>query len=123
MSYPKKVEAALRILETSGLSVGAYAPPLHRFFWKRGFGIPPPHLNGFLFNFLEVGAVFAGITGISKWLASWFRHGTGASLTDLLPTMGFSGLFWGVAVAAYYWDGTQNRNLPRWSSISSEAET
>ncbi len=123
MGYPSKVESSLRILAASGLPAAIYAPPIHRFLWKRGFNVPPPHLNRFIFNLLEHWALFAVVMGITKWLFAWFRHDISTPLSDLLPSAAFSGLIWGFAMAAYYWYGKQDRNLPSWSSISSETET
>ncbi|MFZ6755548.1 DUF6404 family protein, partial [Undibacterium sp. Dicai25W] len=50
MNCSRKRGAALKLLESIGISRSNYAPPLVRLLWRVGIDIPPPHFGGIFTN-------------------------------------------------------------------------
>ncbi len=121
MSYPPRVEAALKDLTGHGLKLRNCAPPLHRLMWRYGLNIPPPHMAGFLSNFISTSLVAVPGSALALWLYQFIRAAE-STPPILIPSL-VSGISAGLAVACYFWYTAIEHDLPRWSSISSETET
>lgn len=115
MSVSRKREAALAILESSGIRRSNYAPPLVRFLWKMGFDVPPPHFGGFFANVLLTGTVFAIAWGLVMWAALWSRQGFAPF--DALIIASCAGVLFGLSMGAYYAYSGRKHQLPRWTEL------
>ncbi|WP_425479636.1 DUF6404 family protein [Pseudoxanthomonas wuyuanensis] len=121
MCYPPRVEVALEILASSGLSSRHYAPPLHKLMWRHGIAVAPPHFAGFFWNFLFTAPLTVAASAGASWLCRWIRYGD--VVTSILETAVVSGFCASFFTALYFSYAAEKHNLPRWSSISTETET
>jgi hypothetical protein len=115
MRFDEKLTAALRLLASTGILRGNYAPPLHRLLWKLGAKIPPPHFLSFTANFVWSGIWFGVVWGLLMWF-TWSRT-HGISVERALTVSIFAGLFFGLSMAAYYRYGARKHRIPLWKEF------
>ena len=115
MNVSEKRLAALKILESSGISPSNYAPPLVRLLWRMGVDIRPPHFAQFFVNVFLMGVFFATLWGSLMWIALWSRQGF-APLNALISAI-VAGALFGLLMSAYYSYSHRKHNLPKWSEI------
>jgi len=115
MNFEQRREAALALLEQSGIWRSNYRPPIVQLLWRIGVDAPPPHFASFLANFALNGTYFGGIWGCAMWFALWSGQGMPLSRATLLACV--AGLAFGLATAAYYRHSARKHGLPSWNDI------
>ncbi len=70
--FEVRLEAALRVLEQTGIRCLNYAPPIYRVLWVRAVPIPPPHFRSFRQNFAFMAVGFGLLSGVFSWFV-WFE--------------------------------------------------
>ncbi|MFZ6755568.1 DUF6404 family protein, partial [Undibacterium sp. Dicai25W] len=107
--------AALKLLESIGISRSNYAPPLVRLLWRVGIDIPPPHFGGIFTNALLMGTFYGTAWGIIMWMAVWSHEGM--SPIGALITSVCAGILFGFGMSGYYAYNRRKHNLPKWSEL------
>ena len=115
MSINPKREAALKLLESTGMWRSNYAPPIMRLLWSLGLDLPPPHFGKFFTNTMLMGTFFALIWGTFMWIFLWSHKGI--SPLSALLVAACAGLFFGLAMSAYYAYGKRKYQLPSWDKL------
>jgi len=116
MSFEEKREAALARLAATGMWRSNYAPPLYRLLWRLGIKVPPPHFASFSWNFAFSGIGVGLVWGLLMWLMTWSHQGMSIQKAIILSAI--AGLFFGLAMAAFYRHGARKHALPKWHDIS-----
>ena len=116
-SNPRR-QAALRLLETTGMWRSNYEPPALRVLWRLGVDVPPPHFAGFGAVALALGAFFGLAWGLAMWLFLWRTQAVPA-VTVLIAVV-VAGLFFGTSMACYYAFGRRRYKLPPWNGLPAE---
>lgn len=117
MSFEKRKEAAIQELKESGIWKSNSMPPALLILWKLGVRARPPHYNSFLENALVMGLWFAAAWGALMWLFQWRNLGLPAS--GALASALVAGIFFGVAMAAYYKSSARKHQLSNWLDLPS----
>ncbi|WP_376692948.1 DUF6404 family protein [Wenzhouxiangella sp. EGI_FJ10409] len=118
MSFEKRKEAAMKELKEPGIWKSNSMPPALIILWKLGVKAKPPHYNCFLRNALSTGLWFAAAWGVLMWLVQWRSMGLsvfGATVSALA-----AGVFFGVAMAAYYKSSARKHQLSNWVDLPSK---
>jgi Family of unknown function (DUF6404) len=110
-------EAALHILQGTGIRRSNYCPPLLRLLWRLGFKVPPPHFSSFVPTAFVSGTLFTFAWGLTMWLLLWRSTGTSPALA--VGSSVAAGALFGVAMSAYYAHGRKKHGLPDWNSLGS----
>lgn len=122
MSFSEKCSAALRFLESKGISSTHYAPAAYRWLWRLGVPLPPPHFAGFFFNWFVLGSLFF----LACYAASFIMWLTGvageSSAFASLPYLVGYGLLFGLAMSAVYYLGARKHAIPGWSEFEPSAQ-
>jgi hypothetical protein len=116
MSFEEKRQAALAMLAATGMWRSNYAPPLYRLLWRLGIKVPPPHFASFRSNFAFPGICFGVLWGLLMWLMFWSNQGVPIQRAIILSAV--AGVFFGLAMAAFYRHGARKHALPKWQDIS-----
>ena len=116
MDVLKKREAALRLLESKGISRGNCAPPALRGLWRLGFDVPPPHFAGFGITALVTGSYFGIAWGLLMWLFFWSHRGF--SVIAGLISASLAGVLFGLSMAGYYAYGRRKYGIPLWHDFN-----
>jgi hypothetical protein len=113
MTFEEKTETLIKDLQKRGVSPYTTAPPLFRLLWAIGLQVPPPFFLGFLTLTLLSGVFFGVFWGAFMWVIQWqwwiipVEGAIGASAA--------AGLFFGLAMAAYYRWKAVKLGLPSWN--------
>jgi hypothetical protein len=119
MTKTAKREAALKLLEATGMSKSNYAPSGLLFLWRLGFDCPPPHLARFWSVFLVCAVYFGLSMSLLLWVLSAFTD-----ILSLTPLdAGLAGLCLGFLMAIYYAIGRWKYQLQLWKDIQVNAES
>lgn len=110
-----KRQAALKLLEKTGIMRSNYAPPYLRLLWRMGFDVPPPHFAKFWQNALFSGCFYAIAWGTLMYFFVWSK--TAMSVTAMLNSAGIAGILFGLALASYYAHGKRKHGLPSWQEF------
>ena len=115
MTFEKKLEAAISLLESTGIWRSNYAPPFIRLLCRLGLRIPPPHFM----RFIENVALTCGLFGVGWVVLTWITLGssTSASLVPAVIAAVVIGLLFGVPMAAYYRHGARKHGIPLWKDF------
>jgi hypothetical protein len=113
-SIPRR-EAALRLLETTGMWRSSYEPPALRLLWRLGVDAPPPHFAGFGASALAIGSFFGLAWGLAMWLFLWRSQAVPAAAV-VIAAVG-AGLLFGISMATYYAFGRRKYKLPPWHGL------
>lgn len=115
MTSDSRRTKAFAILANTGILRSNYEPPYVRMLWRLGFDAPPPHFVPFLRIAVMAGLWFGLAFGMIMWLLVWARQGVPAAFAASLA--GGAGVFFGLAMAAYYAHGRRKYRLPDWNSL------
>ncbi len=115
MSVNPKREAALKLLESTGMWRSNYAPPILRLLWSLGLNLPPPHFANFFANTVFTGTFFAVSWGLLMWVLVWSRRAM--PLSTALLASACAGLFFGLVMSGYYAHGRRKYKLPSWAEF------
>ena len=115
MSFEKKKERAIAIMDRKKMWRSNYAPPLLRLLWKMGFKIPPLPFASFWQITLLMGGMFGFIWGVVMWFVSWKSMGMQPTVA-IGTTMG-AGVLFGVFLAVFHWWRKLVNHLPDWDSL------
>jgi len=119
MDINQKRDAALTLLESSGVGRGNFAPLPLRLLWRLGCDIPPPYFGSFLGNSLRAGMFFSVVWGVIMWGSVWSREGK-SPMSALIAAAG-AGLFFGLAMGEFYANGKHKHQLPSWREFNPES--
>ncbi|MBR7778472.1 DUF6404 family protein [Undibacterium rugosum] len=115
MTSSTRREAALRLLETTGMRKSSYAPPGVLILWRLGIDCPPPHFARFWSLFALSGVYFGIFWGLFMWL---FSTASKTPLLESLPLAAcFAGGLFGLGMAFYYAYGRKKYQLPLWNEL------
>lgn len=115
MSFERKKERALAIMESKNMWRSNYAPPILRGLWKLGFKIPPLPFASFWQLTISMGFGFGLVWGLIMWFSQW-QYMSLEPYEALLKSL-FGGIFFGVAIAAFHrWRKKVNK-LPEWKDL------
>ncbi|NRG24045.1 DUF6404 family protein [Klebsiella michiganensis] len=115
MDFEQKKQRAVAIMDSKKMWRSNYAPPLLRLAWKAGLKIPPLPFASFWQITLLMGGWFGPAWGISMWFFNWQDTGM---LPAVATTMSiFSGIFFGVSMAAFHLWRKKVNNLPDWDNL------
>ncbi|HWW05733.1 DUF6404 family protein [Collimonas sp.] len=119
MPFKEKHSAALSFLASKGIWRSNYAPPLFQFLWLLGVKMPPPHFSSFFVNFIFFGIFFGGAWGR---VSLGFKQADEEEQSLIAMVLGavFSGLFFGLGMAAHYRHSSRRYGVPRWPNFKSE---
>src|SRR5260370_24145369 len=101
MRFQQKLAAALELLASTGMRRSSYAPPLHRFLWRIGARVPPPHFLSFTANLVSAGVWFGVFWGLAMWVTVWSHQGLSRAAAAALS----AGLLFGLFGAGRYRHG------------------
>ncbi len=108
-------EAALQLLEATGMRKSSYAPPGVLLLWRLGIDCPPPHFARFWSVLVLSGVYFGIFWGLLMWL---FSTASKSLLFGSLPLAAcFAGGFFGLGMAIYYAYGRKKYQLPLWEDV------
>lgn len=112
-------EAALQLLEATGMRKSSYAPPGVHLLWRLGIDCPPPHFARFWSVLVLSGVYFGIFWGLLMWLFMWLSSTASKSLLfGSLPLAAcFAGGFFGLGMAIYYAYGRKKYQLPLWEDV------
>ena len=115
MSFVRKKERALAIMESKKMWRSNYAPPLLRGLWKLGLKIPPlPFAPCWQVTFI-MGFGFGLVWGPVMWFFTWQGMGVEPSWAILRSLSG--GILFGVMMAAFHGWRKKANNLPDWKNL------
>ena len=117
MSHQEKIERLIADLSEQGVSPQTTAPPMFRLLWSLGLKIPPPLYMRFSSLALLGGVPFGLLWGLFMWLLVW-RSRAGLEYMVLISLL--AGVFFGLAMAAYYRWRFRRLKLPPWENYGSE---
>ncbi|MES2130110.1 MAG: DUF6404 family protein [Pseudomonadota bacterium] len=121
MEFKQRRAAALALLAQTGIMRSNYEPPLLRMLWRAGVEVPPPHFATSWKVGLIAGAYFCVAMGTLMWIVGLF--GQQRALEALAGSALVAGLFFGLAMAAYYAYGKRKYGLPDWEQLTRQAPT
>lgn len=108
-------QAALDLLEKTGIMHSNYAPPYLRLCWRLGLDVSPPHFAPFWKNALYSGLFYALGWGILMYFFIW--HKLNMLPGTMLGSALSAGFFFGLALASYYAYGKRKHSLPSWQDF------
>ena len=111
MNSHHKRDAAIKLLDATGIWKSNYAPPLLKMMWALGIDCPLPHMVGFSASALVSGTCFALFMGLA------LRILEGQNAPHLLLSSVLAGVFFGLTMAAYYAYGRRKYQLPLWKNF------
>ena len=113
-------EAALQLLEATGMRKSSYAPSGVLLLWRLGIDCPPPHFARFWSVLVLSGVYFGIFWGLLMWLFMWLSSAASKSLlfASLPLAACFAGGFFGLGMAIYYAYGRKKYQLPLWNELS-----
>jgi hypothetical protein len=115
MNFEEKRSFALKELENSGIWKSNYNPPIVQLIHKLGMQVPFPHYNSFIKNALAMGIFFGAVWGLLMYFFVWRYLNTPVAVMVLTPIG--AGVFFGVAMAAYYRHGFKKYKLTPWDEM------
>lgn len=115
MSFERKKERALAIMESKNMWRSNYAPPLLRGLWKLGLKIPPLPFASFWQITLVLGLAFDAVWGLIMWFTTWQR--LGVEPLDAVIRSTITGIFFGVLTAAFHAWRKKANGLPDWKDL------
>ncbi|KGB00719.1 hypothetical protein DR73_980 [Enterobacteriaceae bacterium ATCC 29904] len=115
MSFERKQERALAIMESKKMWRSNYAPPFLRGLWRLGVKIPPLPFVSFWRITLMMGLMFGLVWGLMMWFFSWKDMGMQPSWAILRSLLG--GILFGVMMAAFHGWRKKAHNLPDWQDL------
>jgi len=113
MAYPAKIQQALDVLAATGMGRSTYAPVLYRLLWSLGVPLRPPHFASFLSNTLVMGGAY----GVTFTGVTWLIDDHVRTAASLVGQCLFTGLAFGLIMAAWTRSRSRKHNLPDWSEI------
>ena len=120
MNSTAKREAAMKLLEATGIWKSNYAPPGLRLLWRLGFDCPPPHLASFWSVFIFSTLYFGVCMGLSMLAISVFIE---SEIISMIPVgAAVAGLVFGTIMATYFAIGRWTHQLPLWKDLGTSAE-
>lgn len=115
MSFERKKERALAMMESKHMWRSNYAPPLLRGLWKLGVKIPPlPFVSFWRLTFM-MGGIFGLMWGTMMWFYSW--QGMGVQLSWAIFWSLSSGVLFGLMVATFHRWRKKVNDLPDWKDL------
>jgi len=112
MNKLEKIDAAIALLVAHGMKANKAYPPGHRLLRKLGVPLRPPSFSEFWALAVGFGVYFALAWGL---LMYWFDVGSiGVRLLAISP---FSGLIFGLTMAAFFKYRARQLGLPHWDGI------
>ena len=115
MSFERKKERALALMESKNMWRSNYAPPLLRGLWKAGLKIPPLPFVAFWKITLSMGSGFGFLWGLAMWFTAWQSMGMPPS--EAIFRSLISGIFFGVMLAAFHRWRKKVNGLPDWKDL------
>ena len=110
-----KRQAALAMLQKTGIMRSNYAPPYLRLLWRCGFDVAPPHFAPFWQNALATGLFYAIGWGVFMYIFTWSKSNMSAG--SMLSASLIAGALFGLALASYYAHGKRKHGLPSWQDF------
>lgn len=119
MQFNEKQAAALRFLESKGISRTHYAPVVYRWLWRVGVQVPPPHFAGFFFNWAVLGSVFFLACYATSFVGMWLTGvSEESSVLAHLPYLTAYGLLFGLVMSLTYRIGAWKHTIPSWKEFN-----
>ena len=115
MSFERRMERALAIMESKNMWRCNYAPPLLRGLWRLGVKIPPLPFVSFWQITLIMGLMFGLLWGLIVWFSSWKEIGVQPLWAILWSQMG--GILFGVLMATFHGWRKKANKLPDWQDL------
>lgn len=115
MSFERKKERAIAILESKNMWRSNYAPLLIRGLWKLGLKIPPLPFAPFWQIAVIMGVGFGSLWGIFMWFSTW--QFSDVQPSEVISRILFSGILYGVVVATFHWWRKKVNDLPEWETL------
>ena len=120
MEQREKIEAAVRDLRGRGVGAFTAAPPIFRWLWRLGVGVPPPLFIPFGKSAIALGVAFAVLWPAVGWLLR------GGQFLDSLPveaaTALLGGTLFGISMAGYYRYRARRLRLPAWEQYPESSQ-
>lgn len=116
MTHSEKIKRLYQHLPKLGISPFTAAPPLYRLLWRLGCEVPPPLFLSFSTLALVMGGFFAIGFGLFSWLLLPLESTPSAASIPVVSA--FSGILFGLSMAAYYRHITKRASLPSWSEYT-----
>ncbi|MDX1587677.1 MAG: DUF6404 family protein [Oleiphilaceae bacterium] len=110
-----QLEEALSLLRETGMTRSSYAPPWHRWLWRRGIPVRPPQFAPFSLNVLNNAVWFGPLWGAIMGLLVW--SGQGHPWWLMVGASVLAGLLFGVLMALFYRASARKNRLPAWEEI------
>lgn len=114
-----KRQAALKLLEKTGIMRSNYAPPYLRLIWRMGFDVAPPHFAQFWQNALFSGSFYTVGWGLLMYFFVWSKVTISPIL--MLNSSIIAGFLFGLTLACYYAYGKRKHGLPSWQDFTPDA--
>jgi len=121
MKFKDKVEALETYLVEHGEKKRMASPPLLRLLWKFGLEVPPPIFLSFGKIALFLGGYFGTFWGAFMYFFFW-RKKEGNDIALNITQAVFSGVLFGVFMAAYFVRKKQKLKLPDWNHFPPQRE-
>lgn len=115
-----KRQAALKLLEKTGIMRSNYAPPYLRLLWRMGFDVAPPHFSPFWQNALFTGVFYSVGWGLLMYFFVWSKVVIPPLL--MLNSSLIAGFLFGLTLACYYAYGKRKHGLPSWQDFHPVSE-
>lgn len=115
MSFERKKERAIAIMESKKMWRSNYAPPLLRVLWKIGVTIPPLPFASFWQIAFLMGLFFGLSWGLIMWFCLW--NDMGMPVTVAVGFSVLAGVLFGLPMAGYHWWRKKANKLPDWNSL------
>lgn len=115
MSFERKKERALAIMESKNMWRSNYAPPALRGLWKLGLKIPPLPFASFWQITVIMGSGFGFVWGLAMWFSTWQGMGVHPSLAIFRSLS--CGMLFGVGIAAFHGWRKKANHLPEWKDL------
>lgn len=115
MSFERKKERALSIMESKNMWRSNYAPPLLRGLWKLGLKIPPLPFASFWQITITMGFGFGLVWGLVMWFFTW--QGMGVQPSWAIFRSVSCGILFGVVMASFHGWRKKANGLPEWKNL------
>ncbi|WP_409307002.1 DUF6404 family protein [Pectobacterium sp. B1J-3] len=115
MSFERKKERVLSIMESKNMWRSNYAPPLLRGLWKLGLKIPPLPFASFWQITITMGFGFGLVWGLVMWFFTW--QGMGVQPFWAVFRSLSCGILFGVVMAAFHGWRKKANDLPDWKNL------
>jgi len=115
MSFERKKERALAILESKSMWRSNYAPPLLRGLWKLGLKIPPLPFASFWQITSIMGLMFSLLWGLTMWFSTW--QGMDVNPFWAIFRCLSVGILFGLIMAAFHGWRKKVNKLPDWQDL------